>query len=165
VAAANAPEPAPASTAPPAPASTPTIWGQGSTVQGKGGEAHIGATQPGTHFFGTFRQFDGAVYGSGGSSAPALEVSQTKTIDTTLKSYQGSGLRNLIEKVAGELGGVGESQWEGSGFTMAIGPQTQRVLNVVLPQTALTVRQQSELATAVAGAQSMGVDVRVFRVP
>lgn len=27
---------------------TPTIWGQGNTIQGKGGEAYIGRTQPGT---------------------------------------------------------------------------------------------------------------------
>lgn len=105
------------------------------------------------------------MYGSGGPFAAALEASQTKTIDTTLTSYQGAKLRTTIEGVAGEMADVGESQWKKGGHISVIGPNTQRVLNVVLPQTPLTPTQLRELADAKIGAASMGVEVRVFRVP
>ncbi|WP_322778877.1 hypothetical protein [Frankia sp. Cas4] len=155
-------------TVPPAPPTaprTPTIWGQGNAIQGRGAEAALKSVTPGTHFYGNFDRFDRAVYSSRGPSAPALEVGQLKSIDTARKSYQGAGLNRVIENAAGDIAGVGESTWEKGGHTMTIGPQTRRVVDVAIPDTPLTAAQEAAIAEAVAGSASMGVEVRIYRVP
>ena len=102
-----------------------------------------------------------------GLVAPALEIGQLKSVDTSLKikSYQGKGLTTVIEKAAGDLAGPGESTWAGSGHSVTIGPNTVRVLDIAIPDVPLTAAQESALADAATGSQRMGVEVRVHRIP
>ena len=153
--------PAPAAFSLPA---EPSIWGQGNVIQGRGAEAALAPRTPGTHFYGNFPRFDRGLPGPGGPSAPAVEVGQLKAIDTAKTSYQGKRLTTTIEAAAGDIGGVGESTWEGGGHTMTIGPETLRVLDVAIPETPLTAAQEAAIAAAIEGSASMGVEVRIHRV-
>jgi hypothetical protein len=161
------PKPADKAPAPAKPADKPvepTIWGQGSRIQGLGAEGALADKTPGHHMYGNFDNFDRAVYGPGGPHAPAVEVGQLKSIDTAAKSYQGAGLTRLINGAAGEMGGVGESIWEKAGHTVVVGPDTQRVLDVAIRDTPLTPRQEAAIAQAKIDCASMGVEVRIHRV-
>jgi RHS repeat-associated protein len=157
-------EPAAGAAAAAAPAPT-SIWGRGSYYQGQGAEAYIAANTSGEFFFGTFPDIDRAVYGPGGASAPALEIGQVKSIDTTAKSYQGNRFYNRIMAAAGDLpAGEGEATWSHGGHQVIVGPGTARVLDLVLPDTPLTPAQDLMLQNAITDAANMGVEIRVYRV-
>ncbi len=51
------------------------------------------------------------------------------------------------------------------GHEVVIDPTTARVLDLVLPDKPLTTAQQTMLGEAIVAAQSMGVQIRVYRVP
>jgi hypothetical protein len=164
---ATQPAPPVATHVPPPPASASSIWGQGSTIQGRGAEAVLAPVLPGKKFYGSFPNFDRAVYGPGGPKAPALEIGQLKSIDTCAPSYQGRKLYNRIMTTAGEVAGPGESMWSGSGSEVTIGPNTRRVVDLALPETPLTAAQNSmvEQATTDSATLNPGVEIRVHRVP
>jgi hypothetical protein len=140
-----------------------TIWGQGSKIQGRGAEDWLARNTPGTHFNGNFPQFDSAVYGPGGPHADAVEARQLKSVDTGAKTYLGDGLRSQIVKAAGDIPSGGT--WESKGHTVTIGPDTKIVLDVAMPTKPLNPAQETALAEAKAQAASMGVEVRVHRIP
>jgi hypothetical protein len=144
-----------------------TIWRKGNEVTGRFAEQKLADHLPGEKFYKNFPNMDRAVYGPGGPNTPALEVGQLKTYDTTAKSYadRPNSLYNKIINDAGELGGVGESSWEHSGHQVEIGPDTRRVLDVVLPEKPLTAGQEAALGSAVKASESMHVEVRIYRLP
>jgi hypothetical protein len=142
----------------------PTIWGQGSKIQGRGAETVLEPRTPGIHHYGNFPGIDRSVPGPGGPTAPAVEVGQLKTIDTDAKSYQGRGLTTAINKAAGEFGAIGESSWEHKGQVVVIGPDTKHVLDVAIRDTPLTAAQEAALEDAKVDCASMGVELRIHRV-
>jgi hypothetical protein len=150
-----------------------TIWGQGSKIQGAGGEnfivenipafEHQGVKYEWKHLHGNFEDVDSVVFGPGGSSEPALAISQQKTIDTALKSYQGAGITSRIATDAEHVpwGNV----YEQSGIRVEIGPDTKLFLDVMLPDRPLTPTQLNALDYAIWRAKSVNVTVRTWIVP
>jgi RHS repeat-associated protein len=148
----------------PEPPPAPSIWGRGSVIQGRGAEEALRDVLPGEKFYGAFPNFDRAVYAEAGASAPAVEIGQLKSVDTTLKTYQGRGFYRQIVKAAGELAGPGESSWSYGGQEVTIGSGTQRVLDLALPETPLTQAQEEMLKEATVDVASIGVHIGVYHV-
>jgi hypothetical protein len=143
-----------------------TNWGKGNQV-GRIAEVKLHNELPGEKIFGNMPNMDRVIYSPEGPAAPAKEVGQLKTYNTTTKSYinRPNHLYNRIITDAGELAAIGESSWEHGGYQVEIGPDTQRVLDVVIPEKPLTEAQQSALDSAVTASASMKVEVRVHRLP
>jgi hypothetical protein len=146
------------------PPPTQTIFGLGSKIQGAGGEKFIAENLPDwIHLQGNAEGLDSALYGPGGSAEPAAAISQQKTIDTALKSYQGRGLLRLISRQASDVPWGGEYVYKG--VSVEIGPQTELYLDVILPDRALTPAQLDALRDAVEAAASINVQVRIWLHP
>ncbi|MEV4759337.1 hypothetical protein AB0J86_30165 [Micromonospora sp. NPDC049559] len=141
------------------------VWDLPAPARGRAVEGLLKAQLPGEKFYGNFPNLDRAVYSAGGAEADAIEVGQLKSYDA-VKGYKKPGaFYNSLMKNAGELGGMGESQWSGGGKSVTIGKNTVRVLDVALPaDEALPAANQTQLDAAITGAKSIGVEIRVHRI-
>jgi hypothetical protein len=159
-------EPASESVGPVPPESppAPSIWGRGNDPQGRGAEEALRNVLPGEKFYKTFPNFDRAVYTPAGPDAPAAEIGQLKTIDTTAKTYQGRDFYRTIVNEAGKLAGPGESTWAHNKQEVTIGADSRRVLDLALPMTPLTPAQEAMLQEAKDAAATMNVRVDVYRL-
>jgi hypothetical protein len=122
---------------------------------------------PGEKINGNFSDFDTVVYGPGGPDTPALEVGQTKSIDTTLPGYtkKPRSIYNTLNKRIGEVAAIEEGVWEEGGHKVVVGLQTRKVFNILLPPEALTTEQAAQLNQLTIDAASIGVEVRKHVVP
>ena len=162
-----APPPPPAATPAQAP---PAAGGRGTWDLGRGDRGRaLEAAAPlaGVKINGNFSDFDRAVYGPGGVDDPALEVGQTKSVDTTSPGYLRNprSIYNVLSRKIGEVAGIGQGTWNESGHKVVVGPQTRRVFDVILPPEPLTAAQTAELERLRADSAGIGVEVRTHVVP
>lgn len=139
------------------------IWDLGVGDRGRAAEAALAGSTPGEKFYGSFPNFDRAVYSAAGPTADAVEVGQLKSYDTTLSYKRPNSLYRAIMKDAGDLGGVGGT-WEQGGKEVTLGPKTVRVLDVAIPDEALAPAKQLQIDRAVTDAATMDVHIRVHRI-
>jgi hypothetical protein len=140
------------------------IWDLATPARGRAAEEILKPTLPGEKFYGNFARLDRAVYGSGGEAAEAVEVGQLKSYDAVQSYSKGNAFYNRLMKDAGELGGIGESRWEGAGKSVTIGKDTQRVLDVAIPDETLPSAKEAQLTRATTDAKTIGVEIRVHRI-